>query len=205
VELPPEDQRMGFFGQVSFLGLHSHPVASSATKRGYFMRTALLCQVVPDPPSDVDTSLPEPGGAVLTLRDRLEQHRADPACRGCHKLTDVPGLGFENFDGVGRWRTLDNGGPIDPSGELDEVPFDDFRGLALAMANHPEAMNCVAEKLYAYAVSHAPKVGEKGVLQRLQAVFAENGYDFLGLMRTIVMSEGFRRPAPFDASAEPEG
>lgn len=197
VELPADEHRMGF------LGLHSHPVSTSATARGYFLRTALLCGEVPDPPSNVDTSLPPPEGEVRTLRERLERHRNDPQCKGCHKLTDVPGLGFENFDGIGRCRLLDNGGQVEPSGELDGQTFADFRGLVLAVANHPDAMPCVAEKLYAYAVAHAPSVSERDMVAGIHGSFAASGYTFRSLIKAVAMSEGFRRPAAFDASIEP--
>ena len=83
VQLSKATQRRGLLGQVSFLALHSHPVSTSATLRGLFVRTHLLCQTVPPPPADVDTSIPEPSGRRQTLRDRVDEHLTSDACRGC--------------------------------------------------------------------------------------------------------------------------
>ena len=97
--------------------------------RGQFVREALLCQYIPPPPSDVDTSIPEPSASARTLRERVAVHLEDQFCAGCHRLTDPIGLGFEQFDGLGHYRTREEGAEIDPSGELDESPFSDVGAL----------------------------------------------------------------------------
>lgn len=119
VEFSEDNQRSGVLTQASFLSMHAHAIHSSATLRGKAVRTVLLCQDIPIPPVSVDTSIPEPSPEQQTLRERVAQHLTDPTCAGCHKLTDPIGLGLENFDAIGSWRTLDHGAEIDPRGELD--------------------------------------------------------------------------------------
>jgi hypothetical protein len=92
LSLPEDGARAGLLMQASFLASHSHPGASSATKRGKFVRENLLCQAMPPPPDDVDTSLPPPSEGAETARQRLTRHREDPACSGCHALMDPIGL-----------------------------------------------------------------------------------------------------------------
>ncbi|RYE90212.1 MAG: DUF1592 domain-containing protein, partial [Myxococcales bacterium] len=141
-ELPEDSPRRGLLGHTSFLALQAHPVSSSATLRGKFIRTRLLCQGVPDPPVNVNTALPEPTPELATLRQRITSHLTVDSCAGCHLLMDPLGLGLEQFDGLGRFRTLENGAVIDPSGDVDGVAFTDARGLGQALHDHPEIGAC---------------------------------------------------------------
>ncbi len=192
VELPEDGGRAGLLGHASILGLHAHAVSSSATRRGQFVRTTLLCQAVPPPPADVDTSIPEPTNAP-TLRDRLQVHQEDPTCAGCHILLDNVGLGLENFDGVGRWRERENDALIDPSGEIDGTAFDDAVGLGQAIAEHPDFGHCLAERMTSYAVGHLPTEGEEPLLEWLAKDFEGNGYSVRSLMRRIAVSDAFAK------------
>ena len=123
VDLEEYSPRVGLLGHASILGLNAHAVSSSPTLRGKAVRNILLCQLIPAPPVNVDTSIPEPSGTTNTMRERVAEHLTDPSCAGCHRLTDPIGLGLENFDGIGRWRDYDNGEIIDPSGDLDGAEF----------------------------------------------------------------------------------
>src|SRR5262249_1379468 len=116
VDLDPS-RRGGLLTQASFLAIHAHPVFTSPVLRGKFVRERLLCQTLPDPPANVNTSLPPPT-AGQTTRDVLAAHRKNPACASCHQLMDPIGVGFEHFDAVGLWRDEENGAPIDDSGEV---------------------------------------------------------------------------------------
>ncbi len=193
VDIPDDSPRQGFLGQVSFLGLNSHPVSSSATLRGIFVRTALLCDFVAPPPAGVNTSLPEPDPEAKTLRERLEVHMNAPACKGCHAYIDPIGFGIENFDGVGRWRLTDNDAPIDASGELDGEKFKDFRGLTYLIANSEKFSRCVPEKLITFALGHHDVDGEKGAIDRLTDRFISKGRRIKSLMRDIALSDLFGR------------
>lgn len=192
VDLPLDGPRRGLLGQASLLGLYAHPVSSSATRRGAFIRRALLCHFIPPPPADVDTSIPEPADAP-TRRERLQVHQEDPSCASCHIPLDNVGLALEQFDGEGRFRTHENDGLIDPSGELDGAEFEDAVGLAEAIASHEDLPHCMAERTYAYAAGHVPVIGEEEVVQWLADDFADNGYSVRHLMRTVALSKAFRQ------------
>ncbi len=191
VELPLDGPRQGLLGHVSTLALHSHPVSTSATLRGMFVRETLLCQTIPDPPSGVDTSIPEPSGSAPTLRDRIAEHLEAPGCRGCHVITDPIGLGLEHFDGLGRLRATDGGAEIDPSGDLDGVPFDGPIQLALAVREHPAFVPCLVERLYRYALGREPADGDEALLGALTERFVRGEHDVLGLMLDIAESPAF--------------
>lgn len=194
-ELPEGSKRVGLLGHASILGLHAHAVSSSATRRGKFMRGTLLCQIVPPPPADVDTSIPEPDADSPTLRDRLLVHQEDPTCAGCHILLDSVGLGLENFDGSGQWRERENDVEIDASGELDGQPFEDVVGLGQAISEHGNFGHCLTEKLTAYAIGHLPEDGEDDWVDWLADDFENNGYHVKRLMRRIAVSDGFAKGA----------
>ncbi len=148
-ELPAN--RAGVLGQVSFLALHAHATRTSATSRGLFVRSTLLCQSIPPPPANIGTSIPGPDETSPTLRDRLSVHLELPVCAGCHEMTDPIGFAFETFDGVGRHRTTEGGALIDPSGELDGEPFADAVELASVLRESPGLIPCWSTSLWHYA------------------------------------------------------
>lgn len=196
-EFDERDARIGIQSQVSFVALHSHPGRSSPTLRGAAIRELLLCQTVPDPPADVDFSLfignmDEEG---LTTRDRLDIHNESPACAGCHRLTDPIGLALERFDGDGGYRTKDNGTPIDPSGALDGITFEDSNGLGRALKANAGAPQCAANRLFTYALGRPATNDDREYLNYISAKFAEDGYDFVELVRRIVTSSTFLKVA----------
>lgn len=189
---PPDSPRAGFLGQLSFLGLNSHAVASSATLRGLFIRERLLCKRINPPPVNVSTALPEVAADAQTLRDRLSTHATEPSCAGCHDLTDPIGLGLENFDAMGQFRTTDNGGVIDPAGDLDGAPFAEARGMAEQVVSHAEFASCFVSNLYRYATGHEENFTELPILEGLTGELEASGYRIKPAMIGIVMSEGFR-------------
>ncbi|MEZ4266767.1 MAG: DUF1592 domain-containing protein [Myxococcota bacterium] len=186
-------QRRGFFGQVSFLGSQAHEVISSPTLRGIFVREFLLCEPVPPPPSNLNTAIPEPSATARTLRERLTSHMEDPVCATCHGFTDPIGLGFENFDGIGRFRVTDHGAIIDPSGDLDGEVFEDARQLGERVAASPSLGACIVKKLYESAVGHGVEPGEEAAVAALAEAFEADGRRFRNLMRAVALSDGFRR------------
>ena len=200
VTLPADEVRRGLLGHVSFLAARAHVAKSSPTLRGIFVREVLLCQEMAPPPAEVDTSIPEPSQDAVTLRERLEVHMEDPACVGCHSFVDPIGFGFERFDGIGRFRMLDNGGLIDPSGMIDGEPHEGFNGMIVTLANHPAFVDCLVEKLLAYATNRRAGQGEGAWRVALVDGFKSDGHDLLGLMRRIALSPGFVAMAPPEAS-----
>ncbi len=193
VTLPAAGQRRGFLGHVSFLGTRSHPVSSSATLRGVFIREALLCEEVPLPPSNLNTAIPEPSSNAPTLKDRLLEHMLNPSCNGCHSYTDPPGFGLEPFDGIGRFRTHDNGAPIDATGTIDGESFDGPAELAATVAGNPRYRRCLVEKVYSFANGRKVKAGVQGALDRLEDAFQQDGMRLDALLIDVVSDPSFRR------------
>lgn len=185
------DKRAGVFGHAAFLSLLAHVSSTSPTLRGKFVLENVLCRVVPPPPPGVVTDLPvaEEG---MTMRERLEGHQVDPSCAGCHSLIDPIGFGLENYDGIGRFRTEDNGSPIDSSAQLDGQPFDGAAGLGALVAESPDAPACLVRNLYRHATGHVETEGEEVAMVDLEGVFIESGYRMQALLVEIVASPAFR-------------
>ncbi|WP_417620976.1 DUF1592 domain-containing protein [Parasphingorhabdus sp.] len=193
VTFDKDANRAGIQSHISFLALHSHPGRSSPTLRGYGVRQVFLCQNVPDPPANVNFAAVEENtnAKMVTARDRLKMHSTEPSCAGCHKVMDPLGLTMENYDGIGIFRTSENGAPIDTTGSLDGTAFDTTDGLAEALRDHPETPRCVVERLYNNAVGRDITWDERYYLDWLIAAFEDNGYRVPALMREIAMSENF--------------
>jgi len=191
-ELREDGARRGLLGQAAFLAEYAHATSSSATLRGKFIRTVLLCGTIPPPPADVDTSLPEPSPDLPTARDRLKDHGENPSCAACHLMMDPLGLGLENFDGLGRHRATEQGATIDASGELDGVTFDGPEELAAAVAAHPDFPRCIARHLYRYATGRLEGDGEEELLGWLRDALEHEEFRLRPLLKHVTMSEGFR-------------
>ncbi len=192
VVLPEEGGRRGLLGQVGFLAPNAHVVSSSATRRGVFLREALLCQEIPSPPANANTAIPEPSADARTMRDRVAIHLEDPNCASCHRITDPIGLGLENFDGLGGWRLTDNGETIDPSGELDGVAFADAWELGAVLSEHPRVGACLADTMLRYATGRTVAEGEEAEVDYLGARLALAGHAVKALQLDIVTSPSFR-------------
>lgn len=197
-EFPADSHRAGIQSHVSFVALRAHPGRSSPTLRGMATREVFLCQEVPDPPANVNFSIvndPSHAGSP-TARDRLELHRTEPACAGCHKIMDPLGLTLENFDGLGQFRRTENGAVIDASGSLDGRDFDTTEGLAQALHDHPETPRCLVEKLYRFAVGRDTRIEERAYMDYLIESFRASNYRVPQLMRSIALSRNFFAISP---------
>ncbi|HMN46762.1 MAG TPA: DUF1592 domain-containing protein [Povalibacter sp.] len=202
---PESSHRAGIQSHVAFLALYSHPGQSSPTLRGKAMRELFLCQEVPDPPPNVNFSvIQEVNAGMPTARDRLEVHRTNPSCAGCHKIMDPLGLTLENYDGLGTYRTTENEARIDPSGSLDGIDFTTPEGLGQALHDHPETPRCLVEKIYRYAVGRDTEMEERPYMDYLNKAFATHDFRVPDLMRTIALSENFFAISPPAAEARHE-
>lgn len=187
---PEGDPRAGILSQASFVALHSGAARTSPTDRGKNFRLNILCQVVPPPPPDIDFTLIQDisNPKFKTARDRLEAHRTNASCAGCHRMMDPMGLAFENFDASGGFRTTENGAPIDTSGEWNGVKFSGPVGLTKALQGDPALTACAARKVFAFASGAMPPLNAaewKGI----QEAFASSNFNFLRLMREIAASD----------------
>jgi len=205
-EFPPDDERAGLLSHISLLALHSHPGRGSPTLRGKFVRELLLCQDVPPPPGDIDfTDFADADTMVLpTARDRLRVHVSNAACAGCHGLMDPIGLGLEKMDGIGALRATENGATIDPSGELDGVPFADAKGLGRALSRDPLVGPCFVENYFKYALGRAVAAGEADYVDYTLERLDHSGYLLRDLLRMIVLGDAFRTTSgPREADVAP--
>ncbi len=191
VALPADSRRGGFLGQAAFLSLMAHPATSSPTLRGKFVREKLLCQNIPPPPPNVDTNLPNTEG--MTTRQKLLAHRQNPSCASCHVLMDDIGLGLENFDAMGQYRTTDSGQPIDASSTLDDLgAFTGARELGTLLRGEPSVTECLARNLFRAATGHVDTLGESGPLNEVHAGFAASGFQLKDALIEIAASDAFR-------------
>jgi len=190
ITLPASQERGGVLGRAGLLALGAHNTVTSPTHRGKLVRTRLLCSSVPPPPPGVVTELSEHDDEA-TLRERLEQHATDPQCSGCHLMMDPIGYGFEHFDPIGRHRELDNGKPVDATGELDGVAFDGGAELALALVEHPRFAGCMTSQLYRYAMGHAELESEQPAIDLATELFVDSDHQVEALVEAIVGSEAF--------------
>lgn len=192
-EFPADSHRAGIQSLIAFLAMYAHPGRSSPTLRGKALREVFLRQDVPDPPPKVtfagfqDTA----DGRMPTARDRLVAHRNQAACAGCHKIMDPLGLTLENFDGIGTFRTRENGATIDASGSLESAEFHTPEGLAQALHDHPETPRCLVEKMYRFAIGRDTTMAERPYMDYLTKSFAISGYRVPDLMRAIALSHNF--------------
>lgn len=193
--LPEDGPRAGILTSGAFLTMNAHETATSPTARGKYVRERVLCEPVPPPPDDIDLNLDDEMGEANTIREKMEQHREDPACAGCHMFTDPPGFLFENFDPIGAYRTLDNGYPVDASGDLDGKPLANARDLADLLPDDARVGECIVTQLYRHGSSRLDLPLERTGLREIAADFAAGGYKFRDLMVLMVTSEAFRTVA----------
>jgi hypothetical protein len=192
VTFPATSPRAGILGHVSILAQYAHPIATSPTLRGKFVRERLLCERVPAPPVGVNTAIPAPSADAPTLRDRLLAHQQVEYCGACHRPLDDVGLGLEAFDALGRYRDVENGVPVDASGELDGVRFQDARALGEILHDDPRFAQCMVRQVYRVGSGHFETDGEDGTIRTLYVDFANHQYSLRHLMLEMVVSDGFR-------------
>jgi hypothetical protein len=197
LSLPAEGPRLGILGKAGFLSQFANQKEGSPTLRGKFIRDALLCKSIPPPPGDVNAMLEDPpADKPMTKRDRLELHRTNSSCAGCHGLMDPLGLPLETFDAIGRYRTQEHGLPIDPSGDLDGQPVAGARELGLAMSRSDGIAHCLVSRYYSYAVGHEARAVDGSVVNALAESFKASGFQLRELIASTVTHEAFSSVAP---------
>jgi hypothetical protein len=204
IELPSDSPRRGLLGHGSILTVTSLPDRTSPVVRGNWILENLLGAEPPDPPANVppleDTGVTDGAGRMLSLRDRLAAHRANPSCASCHTLMDSLGFALEGFDAVGRARAIDElGDDVDASGVLPDGStfegLEEFRAALLSSELFPMVL---AEKLLVYALGRGVEHYDMPAVRAIAAGAAANGHRFSAYILGVVESTPFqmRRTAP---------
>ena len=192
-----EDQeRRGLLGQGSILTVTSYPNRTSPVLRGKWLLENILGTPPPPPPPNVP-ALKDRGenGEALSVRQRMEQHRANPACASCHARMDPLGFALENFDGIGRWRaTSEAGTPIDPSGMLpDGTRFQGPVGLReIVLGQREQFVSTVTERLLTYALGRGVEYYDAPAIRKITREAAPDDYRWSSLISGIVRSTPFQ-------------
>jgi hypothetical protein len=192
VTLPAGSPRVGLLGAGAILASNGLPQRSSPTLRGRFVAEQLLCKVVPPPPGNVNTNVLDMLPAGSSVKATLEAHRQSAACAACHALMDPVGLGLENFDSVGAYRTTANNLPIDATGVLDGMAFQDEASLGKVLRNHPQAASCLVSKLYEQAQGREPLPVDGPVVASLSKQFETSGHRADQLLLDIASNDAYR-------------
>jgi hypothetical protein len=191
--LPADSARAGVLTTGALLTLNNRPNRTSPTIRGLFIRQRLLCGTVPPPPPGIPPIMEDDSGPPKTIREKLEQHRNNPVCAACHNSMDPIGLGMEDFDQYGRFRTTyDTGQAVDSGGDVDGVMFNGAKQLGALLASDPRTMACLVKQLYRYGSARLETDGEESALTTLDDAFSQNGFKLQPLLLAMVQADGFR-------------
>jgi hypothetical protein len=198
-----DEARKGLLGKGAILMVTSHTDRTSPVVRGKWVLDNLLGAPPPAPPANVPplNENPQREDKVLTMRERMEEHRANPVCANCHALMDPIGLSMENFDAIGAWRARDGrsvtniGTPIDASGRLmDGTRVDSVVTLRNALLRDPEIfVGTVTEKLLIYALGRGLSQDDMPVVRSIVRESARQNYRFSSLILGIVRSTPFQK------------
>ena len=185
--------RGGLLTQASVLTVTSNPTRTSPVKRGRWVLEQLLGTPPPPPPPNVP-ELEQGEKLTGSLRQRMEQHRANPSCANCHARMDPLGFAFENFDAIGRFREKDGEFPIDPAGELPTgEKFSGPNELKEILKSRQNLFaRCITEKLLTYALGRGLEYYDRPAVDRIATALSQNGYRFSTLIVETVKSEPFR-------------
>jgi hypothetical protein len=196
VALDGDSVRGGILGQGSVLTVTSYANRTSPVLRGKWILENIVGTPPPPPPPNVpplkDTDVE---GKVLSMRERMAQHRASPACAGCHQLMDPAGLSMENFDAIGRWRLrTESGSAVDASGGLpDGSTFNGMSGLRTALLRKPDMfVGTLTEKLMTYGLGRGLEFYDAPAVRTIVSGARAHDYRFSSLVLGIVSSDPFQ-------------
>lgn len=198
VTLPDDGRRPGILTTPGFLALNAHKSQTSPTHRGRFVRVNLFCQDIPPPPAGIDTTLPEPDpNTPTTLRQRLDEHRTNPQCSGCHQQMDPIGFALESYDAVGAYREVDESGlTIDTTTSVDGHDLKNAAEMASLVASLPNVGACIARRFYEHAGAHLAGSSDEAAVETLVDDFVAKDYSFKQLVLALVTNDGYRLASP---------
>jgi hypothetical protein len=187
-------QRMGVLTQGSMLAAFARPDESSPVKRGKWLRTRLLCGELPDPPNNVPELPALPDG--ISNRERFAMHTSNTACSGCHHLVDGLGFGLERYDGIGRYRTTDNGVAVDSNGEITDTrdingKYNGAPELAALLARSEQVRDCLPTQWMRYGLARHEVADDACSLKAVRDSFAASGGNLRELMVSLTQTDAF--------------
>jgi hypothetical protein len=209
VKFPADSDRAGILGEAMFLAATSKPEETSPTVRGFSVREQFLCQIVPDPPPGVNSTLPPvTAEKPMTNRERLQAHLTNSSCAGCHSLMDTVGFGLEKFDAIGQRREkqvitfisdhpkkgekpVKVSLPLDSHGTVQGLPNSDFaspKELGEILAATPQCQECVVRQLFRYAYGRKETGADRPTIQKGLAAFRASQFRFKELMMFLAKS-----------------
>ena len=199
----PDSVRRGLLSHASVLTLTSHATRTSAVERGKWVMEVLLNSPPPPPPPgvpDLEATPVNAGARLLTVRERMEQHRKNPACSSCHKMMDPIGLAMEHFDVTGRVRLRDNGMPIDSRGELwDGSKAENLNQLQTALLRRQETLlRTFTRNLMAYAIGRRVESPDMPMVRQIVRDAAQQDHRMSAYILGVVKSPAFRMQKPDD-------
>ena len=188
-----DDERRGLLGYGSILTVTSYPNRTSPVLRGKWVMENVIGSPAPPPPPNVPDLQENQGSDVMSVRERLELHRQDPVCSSCHSLLDPLGFALENFDAIGRFRTKEEGGMVDVSGQLgDGTQIEGINDLRAALLVKPEHfVDNLTEKLLTYALGRGLEPFDMPVVRTIRKEAAQEEYRFSALVKGIISSVPF--------------
>ena len=194
VSLPQGSHRGGLLRQGSILTVTSYATRTSPVIRGKWVLENILGTPPPPPPANVPALKDNTVSSNLSVREGLAEHRANEACASCHNLMDPVGFSLENFDAVGRWRTVEEGKPIDSTGGLpDGSEFDGVSGLEQALLDRPEFfVTTLSEKLMTFALGRGVEHFDAPAIRKIVRDSREEDYRFSSIVLGIVRSTPFQ-------------
>jgi hypothetical protein len=196
VTLAENSVRGGLLGQGSILTVSSYANRTSPVLRGKWILENVLGAAPPPPPPNVPPLAENKTGTkALSMRERMTQHRANPACASCHNLMDPVGLSMENFDAIGRWRTrTESGAALDAGGSLpDGTSFEGMAGLKKALMKRPDLFaTTVTEKLMTYGLGRGLEYYDAAAVRQIVRNVRDDDYRFSSIILGIVNSTPFQ-------------
>lgn len=188
----------GLLTQPALMAVLSLPEQSSPIRRGVFVREKIMCEKLDPPPANLAIMPPDPD-PKLTTRERFYEHTANPFCSGCHRKIDPVGFGFEQLDAIGRLRTVENGKPVDASGQLldSDDPaldgaFDGPAELSERLAGSEQTSDCMALQWFRFAMGREAGPLDACSLANAQRAFADSGGQIRELLVALTLTDAFQ-------------
>jgi hypothetical protein len=193
-------ERGGVLTQIGFLASHAYSTNTSPIHRGVFILRRVLCYPLPDPPGDVDLTLPPIEGEIRTTRQQVEVHTSPDSCTGCHGIINPIGFAFEHFDSIGRFRDDENGEPIDATGSVlldgEATSYANGTEMLDAIAASDDARDCYARNWLRYAYGRDDREADTSTLAEITGALADPDYSVKSMLAALTQSRSFRFRAP---------